>query len=233
MYNQNMVRLVDKENMGKLAGVVTAFFNFQKHFTHIAPVNFPDIEPCVYAMWHNHQCCVYGLPNKSITNVMVSRSKDGEIVAYAIEHAFGFKTVRGSKGRQGSVEATKQMIEALKNGENGAIMVDGPKGPVHVVKDGAIKIAKLAGVPIVPVVWYSDNFNLVKFHSWDRLQVPFFDVRLINLYGEPIYVPADGDDASDEECRLKLEKSLLELEERSPEEYKKVYWHGLWRRRQK
>ena len=214
-----------------MADVVTAFFSFQQHFTHIVPVNFPNAESCVYAMWHNHQCCVYGLPNKSTTSVMVSRSKDGEIVANAIERAFGFKTVRGSQKRKGSVEATMQMIEALKNGENGAIMVDGPRGPVHVVKDGAIKIAKLAGVPIVPVVWYSNNFNLIKFNSWDRLQVPFLDVRLINLYGEPIYVPEDGDDASDEECRLKLEAALLDLEKRAPEEYKKVYWHGLWRRR--
>ena len=233
MYNFIMVRVVDKDNLGMLADAVTAFFCFQQHFTHIEPVNFPEIKPCLYAMWHNHQCCVYGLPDKSITSVMVSRSKDGEIVANAIERAFGFKTVRGSKQRKGSVEATMQMIDALKKGENGAIMVDGPRGPVHVVKDGAIKIAKLSGAPIVPVVWYSNNFNLIKFKSWDRLQVPFLDVRLINLYGEPIYVPSDGDDASDEECRLKLEKALLELEERAPEEYKKVYWHGLWKRRKK
>ena len=226
-----MVRVVDKNDVKKLADIVTAFFSFQQHFTHIVPVNFPNVEPCLYAMWHNNQCCVYGLPNKSITSVMVSRSKDGEVVASAIERAFGFKTVRGSKGKSGAIEATKQMIENLKKGENGAIMVDGPKGPLYVVKDGAIKIAKLAGVPIVPLVWYSSNFNLVKFNSWDRLQVPFLDVRLINLYGEPIYVPADGDEASDEEYRLKLEKSLLELRDRAPEEYKKVYWHGLWKRR--
>lgn len=226
-----MVRVVDKDNLGRLADVVTAFFSFQQHFTHITPVNFPNIEPCVYAMWHNNQCCVYGLPNKSITNVLVSRSNDGEVVANAIERAFGFKTIRGSKGKRGAIEATMKMIESLKNGENGAIMVDGPKGPVYVAKDGAVKIAKLAGVPIVPVVWYSNNFNLIKFKSWDKLQVPLLDVRLINLYGEPIYVPKDGDEQSDEEYRLKLEKSLLELRDKAPEEYKKVYWHGLWRRK--
>ena len=228
-----MVRVVDKDNLGVLINAVTAFFKFQQHFTHIVPVNFPNVEPCLYALWHNNQCCVYGLPNKSKTNVLVSRSKDGEVVAGSIERAFGFKTIRGSKGKKGAVEATMQMIDVLKNGENGAIMVDGPRGPVYVAKDGAVKIAKLAGVPIVPVVWYSDNFNLIKFKSWDKLQVPIFDVRLINLYGEPIYVPADGDDISDEEYRLKLEKSLLELRERAPEEYKKVYWHGLWKRRKK
>ena len=228
-----MVRLFgrDKTNAGSLANAVAAFFSFQQHFTHIEPVNFPNVEPCLYAMWHNNQCCVYGLPNKKMTNVMISRSRDGEIIANAIEKVFGFKTVRGSKAREGAVEATKQMIENLKNGENGAIMVDGPKGPVYQAKNGAVKIAKLAGVPIVPVVWYSSNFNLIKFKSWDKLQVPVFDVRLINLYGDPIYVPADGDDASDEEYRLKLEKSLLDLKDRAPEEYKKVYWHGLWKKR--
>ena len=41
------------------------------------------------------------------------------------------------------------------------------------------------------------------------------------------------DDASDEEYRIKLENSLLKLKDRAPEEYKKVYWHGLWKRRRK
>jgi len=161
-----MVRIVDKNDVGRIADFVTAFFSFQKYFTHIYPVNHPDVGACLYAMWHHDQCCVYGLEDKAHVSVMVSRSKDGEVVANAIERAFGFKTVRGSKGRQGAVEATKQMIEVLKNGERGAIMVDGPRGPLHVVKDGAIKIAKLAGVPIVPMVWYSDNFNLFKCRFW-------------------------------------------------------------------
>lgn len=228
-----MVRLVATDNLDLLTRTVTGFFSFQQHFTHIVPVNFPNIEPCVYAMWHNHQCCVYGLPNKAKTNVLVSRSKDGDVVAHAIEHAFGFKTIRGSKGKKGAVEATMQMIEALKNGENGAIMVDGPRGPKHKVKNGAIKIAKLANVPIVPVVWYSSNFNLFKLPSWDRLEMPVLDVRLINLYGKPIYVPPDGDDETDEKCRIELQESLNELMQKAPEEYKKVYWHGLWRKKQK
>ena len=147
-----MVRVVGKEDVGKIADFVTAFFSFQKYFTHIVPVNHPEVGACLYAMWHNQQCCVYGLPDKEHTSVMVSRSKDGEVVASAIERAFGFKTVRGSKGKQGAVESTMKMIETLKNGEYGAIMVDGPRGPFHVVKDGAIKIAKLANVPIVPII---------------------------------------------------------------------------------
>ena len=51
------------------------------------------------------------------------------------------------------------------------------------------------------------------------------------MYGEPIYVPADGDDESDEKIRLELQSKLMELLEKAPEEYEKVYWHGLWKRR--
>ena len=228
-----MVRLVQKDDVSKLADLLTIFFKFQKHHTHVVPVNHPDVGPCIYAMWHNHQCLVSGLPDIPHTNVMISRSKDGDVVASALERAFGFKTVRGSKGRSGAVEATMQMINALKAGESGAIMVDGPRGPLHVVKNGVIKIAKLSGAPIVPVVWHSTNPNLVKLPSWDRLQMPVWHVQLVNLYGEPIYVPADGDDEADEKIRLQLQNTLLELTEEVPKVYEKVYWHGLWRRREK
>ena len=34
-----------------------------------------------------------------------------------------------------------------------------------------------------------------------------------------------------EKKRIELEESLKELDRRIPEEYEKVYWHGLWRRR--
>lgn len=227
-----MLKGLFKQNRDKLSTLVRAFFAFQRHHTHIVEVNNPNAEPCLYAMWHGNQCAIFGLPNKGTTNVLISRSKDGDAVASGVE-MLGFKTIRGSKGKKGAVEASLQMIEVLKAGENCAMMVDGPKGPAKVVKEGAIKIAKLAGVPIVPMCWYSTNFNWVRFSSWDRFSLPICRVNLINLYGEPIYVDQNGDDASDEAARLKLQASLEELDARIPEEYKKVYWHGLWRRKQK
>ena len=227
-----MIRKFFREKRGGLAGVIKAFFAFQRHFTHIVEVNQPNVEPCLYAMWHGNQCCVFGLKNKGKTNVLISRSRDGDIVAAGVE-MLGFKTIRGSKGKKGAVEATLQMIDILKKGENCAMMVDGPKGPAKKVKDGIIKIAKLAGVPIVPMCWYSSNPNWLRFNSWDSFTVPILDVRLINLYGEPIYVDPHGDDAADEEARIKLQKSLDDLDTRIANEYNKVYWHGLWRRKTK
>lgn len=227
-----MVRLLNKDSTHYLALLVRGFFKMQEYFTHIVEVKNPNVQPCIYAMWHCNQCAIYGFQNKPKVNVLVSRSKDGDVVANGIA-PMGFKLIRGSKGKRGAVEASKQMIDVLKNGEMCAMMVDGPRGPAQIVKDGVIKIAKLSGAPIVPVAWYSTNFNLVRLPSWDGLKMPFFDVRLINLYGDPIYVPEDADDAAIEEARLKLQASLEDLDKRIPEEYEKVYWHGLWRRRQK
>ena len=52
-----------------------------------------------------------------------------------------------------------------------------------------------------------------------------------NEYAADIKLSLDADDDKIEEIRLKLEDSLKELDRRIPEEYDKVYWHGLWKRR--
>lgn len=222
-----MVRLLNKDNVEKLSNLVYSIFKVQEFFTHIVEVDNPECEPCIYAMWHAHQCCIHGLKNRSKTNVLISRSKDGEVIAGVVGR-WGFKLIRGSKGKKGAVEASMKMIEALKSGENCAMMIDGPRGPAKKVKDGVIKIAKLSGAPIVPIYWYSSNFNFVKFPSWDGFRLPILDVRLINLYGKPIYV---NENDSEEDARLKLQASLEDLESRAEEEYNKVYKFGLWRRK--
>ena len=222
-----MVRLFTSYAAKKIAKVVYAIFHVQEFFTHIIRVNFPEVTPCIYAMWHKNQMNVYGHPDIGKLNVLVSRSRDGEMIANVIEH-MGFKTIRGSKGKKGAVEASMQMLSALKNGEDCAIMVDGPKGPPEYAKDGIIKLAKIAGVPIVPVSWYSTNFTWVKFPSWDGLRMPIFNANLVNLYGKPIYVSEEDDI---EQKRQELQDSLDELEKQIPEAYKEVYQWGLWKKK--
>ena len=221
-----MVKLLDGKNINKVSTLVFRILKLQELFTRIIEVNNPNKTPCIYAMWHSHQFCIHGIPNRDKLHVLVSRSRDGEIIADVVEK-WGFKTVRGSKGKKGAVEASMQMISILKSGENCAMMVDGPRGPAKVAKDGVIKIAKLAGVPVVPVYWYSNNFTWAKFPSWDELRCPVFATNLINIYGEPIYIPHDGDE---EEARQKLQKSLEDLEAKAPQAFDEVYKFGIWKK---
>jgi lysophospholipid acyltransferase (LPLAT)-like uncharacterized protein len=222
-----MVELFKAKSVKTVTNIVYAIFHMQEMFTHIQRVDFPDIKPCIYAMWHRNQMCTYGQPDISRLNVLVSRSKDGEMIAKVIEK-MGYKTIRGSKGKKGAVEASMQMITALKAGEDCAMMVDGPVGPPEVAKDGVIKLAKMAGVPIVPVSWYSTNITWLKFPSWDGLRMPLFRTNLVNLYGKPIYVNEEDDV---EEKRKELQESLEDLERRIPLAYKEVYLWGQFKRK--
>lgn len=221
------MKLLEGKNIDKVSNIVYRLFKFQELFTRIIEVNNPLQKPCIYAMWHAHQFCIHGLPDRKNINVLISRSRDGEIIANVVEK-WGFKTIRGSKGKKGAVEASMQMLSALKQGENCAMMVDGPHGPARIVKDGVIKIAKLSGAPIVPIYWHSKNFTWVKFPSWDEMRSPILSTNMVNVYGEPIYVAPDGDE---EEARLKLQKSLEELEKQAPAAFDEVFKYGIWLRK--
>jgi len=83
--------------------------------------------------------------------VLASRHRDGEYIASTLER-FGHRMVRGSTGR-GGVSGLREMVRALKAGDDAAFAVDGPRGPRHVVQIGAVEAARLAGAPIVPVAF--------------------------------------------------------------------------------
>lgn len=222
------MKISGEKQLDLLAKLVYIAFRIQEPFTRIKEVNNPKIKPCIYAMWHAHQCCIHGIEDKTNLNVLISRSIDGEIIARTVEK-WGFKTVRGSKGKKGSVEATMQLIDRLKNNECIAMMVDGPSGPAFNAKVGVVKIAKMAQAPIVPIYWYSEDKSFFKLPSWDGFRYPFFYTRLLNLYGEPIYVNADNTDEQDEAIRIQLQNSLNELAQKAPEIYKEVH-KPLWKK---
>ena len=224
------MRLINKKNIGIFKALVKGFMKCQEPFTHIVEVNNRELKPCIYVMWHSDQFCIYGIEDKSHLSVLISNSIDGEIVAYATE-ALGFKTVRGSSKKKGAVEATMQMLTRLKNGECVAIMVDGPSGPLHVVKNGAIKLAKLSGAPIVPVCWYSPQFNFVALPSWDKMTTPILDTKILNLYGEPIYIPSDSTPEQDAEYKAIIKKSLEDLQSRIPAEWEGAKKAKLWQKK--
>lgn len=222
-----MVRLINKDNAKYVAAVLNGILKTQEIFTQIKSIGHPDIGPCLYALWHGNQFCVYGIPNRDKLNILISTSIDGDIISHCVGN-LGLKTIRGSTARKGAVSGTMQILERIKEGESAAIMVDGPKGPARKVKGGIIKIARMANVPIVPVHWYSPQINFLKIPSWDSLRTPFFFTRIINIYGTPIYIPKDIDSEQELMYREKIKQSLLNLEAKAPEIYKEVKKEIPW-----
>ena len=164
-------------------------------------------EKAIMAFWHDRIfLATYYFRNRGII-VISSKSFDGEYMARFIQQ-FGYGAIRGSSSRGGS-KALIEMIRAMRDGASIGVTLDGPRGPRHVAKPGAIVLAKKTGNPLVPFTVEAENYWTLK--SWDRMQIPRPFTRARVIVGEPIYVPAD---ASDELTASKLEEvegSLAEL----------------------
>jgi lysophospholipid acyltransferase (LPLAT)-like uncharacterized protein len=214
-------QLKNKYAFELIATLVTWFYKLEKIFYRSKCINFPK-EKCVFAFWHAHQCAVFSCSQITPTCVMVSDSRDGEIVARAAQ-GVGLITARGSATR-GGVKASLDMIKKIKE-ENvsGALMVYGPRGPNRVVKKGIIEIAKIAQVPIVPAVSWSPQKRYLKFKSWDEFRFPFLGTMLVVLFDDPIYVSEDATDEDIEKIRLRIENRLKEMYE----DVKTNYWNYL------
>jgi len=224
-----MVRLLNNNNVKYIAKLVSGVMWIQEHFTHFVNHNYPTEKSCIYAMWHANQCAIYGIVDKAHCSVLISNSKDGEIVDRAVRR-MGFRTARGSSERKGAIEATMQLISRLNDGESVAIMIDGPHGPLHKVKNGVIKLAQKTGKPIIPVHWYSSMHSFTTLPSWDKMKYPIGHCDVINVYGEPIYIK---ENATEDEIKLakeEIKKQLNEMEANAPEIYKEARKNKLWKK---
>lgn len=132
---------------------------------------------------------------------VVSQSQDGEILA-AVLKSFGFLSVRGSSSRGGmrALIAAKRVMD--EQGVGVIFTVDGPRGPRHKVKPGAVFLADHAGSPIVPVRAVMSRAKI--FHrAWDKFQLPWPFSKCTIIYGDPVTLPPAGDDP--EEMRRQCE----------------------------
>ncbi|MBD3375594.1 DUF374 domain-containing protein [candidate division KSB1 bacterium] len=165
----------------------------------------------IIVAWHGKMLLpIYIHRNLGIV-AMVSEHRDGEMIARTIKR-LGYETVRGSSTR-GGTKAFRQMLKELKKGKICTILPDGPRGPRHHFKLGAIVIAQRSGVPILPMTFAAKKS--IRLKSWDRfmLWLPLSKVHFI--YGCPITIPRDCSVEELEQYRVKVEQTMIELEQRA------------------
>jgi lysophospholipid acyltransferase (LPLAT)-like uncharacterized protein len=135
---------------------------------------------------------------------LVSASKDGGFLAAILER-FGVQPVRGSSSRRGA-QALLELTSWADRGYNLAITPDGPRGPRYQVQPGAISLAQVTGLPIVPVS-YSLGAK-IRLKSWDQFQIPLPFSRCTMVFEKPIWVERGASDEEREQLRLELEHRL-------------------------
>lgn len=161
----------------------------------------------IYCFFHNRILGTTWFWRRRDIVVMTSQSFDGEWIARIIQR-FGYGAARGSSTR-GAVGALVGLNRAMKAGFETSFTVDGPKGPIYVVKPGPASLARKTGNPIVPVTTVLARYWQVG--SWDRFQIPKpFSPALI-VVAPPISVSRDADDAGLEEARASLQRALDDL----------------------
>ncbi|OQY03854.1 MAG: hypothetical protein B6I22_10730 [Desulfobacteraceae bacterium 4572_123] len=137
-------------------------------------------------------------------SLMISKSKDGEIIA-GVAKRTGWHPVRGSSSRGGS-EALHGMIDRFKNSRLSGHVVDGPRGPAGIVKSGVIRIAHTTGAMIVP--FYTSADSAWHMNSWDKFVLPKPFAKVTLRFGEMIkFDPAENNEDFEKQ-RLQLEKIM-------------------------
>jgi len=144
----------------------------------------------IYAFWHGRQLpIIYTHRNQNIV-VMVSRSKDGDIMANILSR-FGFETIRGSTERyngklRGGTEVLINAIKLLSSGKRIIITPDGPIGPERKLQPGVVYAALKTKTPIVPIGIFVKRKIIIK--TWDSYFIPLPFNHICIFHGKPYYV---------------------------------------------
>ena len=111
----------------------------------------------ILAFWHGRQLMIPLAYHGREVHILISQHRDGELIS-RIMSRFGYHSVRGSSTRGGTA-ALRQLIKVGRSGVDLAITPDGPKGPRYVAQPGVIQIAKMTGLPVLPLTFSCSKKN--------------------------------------------------------------------------
>lgn len=199
----------------KLLGIIASIFLRVLRLTYRYKLVFPNDEvkrqyfdyidakkpdfsrSFLLAFFHQDELCLVPYYKHTGFSVLVSLSKDGEIMTQA-STLLGYKPVRGSSSR-GAVAGLIAAIRKVKEGWNFAFAVDGPRGPIYKVKEGICAVSKKTGRPILPVRCHAPQAFIFE-KSWNKAKLPKPFSTITLKFGEFKVYDSES-----------LEQSLLQL----------------------
>jgi lysophospholipid acyltransferase (LPLAT)-like uncharacterized protein len=178
---------------------------------HIEPFIGSDAL-CAPCYWHQHHVVGSTLIRSWVQRgfkacFLVSGSVDGE-VPERIARAWGAEVIRGSANQSGAL-ALRDMQRMMKSGYSIVTTADGPRGPKYEFKMGAILMARIAGVPIIPIGCAADRAWYL--NRWDDFMVPKPFARVVLAIGDPYAIPADAPLDGLETHRIAVQQAVMSL----------------------
>jgi len=99
----------------------------------------------------------------------------------------------------------------LKDGYSIVTTADGPRGPKYEFKSGTVLMARIAGVPIVPIACAADRAWYL--NRWDDFMIPKPFARVVVAVGQPYLVSRDVKLDEIEPHRLAVQRRVMSLME--------------------
>jgi len=162
--------------------------------------------PFILGFWHGRLLMMpYSWPRPRPMRVLISQHLDGRLISGTLHH-FGIDNIAGSSTRGGAAALIAIVKSLQRDRVSVAISPDGPRGPRMRVSLGIIQAARLSGAPILPCMYATSRRKLLG--SWDRfiLSLPF--ARSVFVWGEPMLIPREADEAQIESLRAELERRM-------------------------
>lgn len=161
----------------------------------------------ILAFWHSRFVMMPYCYADGRLVVLSSEHRDSQMLR-RILRSFGLTIASGSSTR-GGARGMREVLRRVKQGYDVGFTPDGPRGPRRRVKPGVVAVARLSGLPIVPVAFSARPAR--RLRTWDGTLVPRPFARGLFLYGEPIRVSRAADAGERERDRARLEQEIDRL----------------------
>jgi len=135
---------------------------------------------------------------------MISRSKDGQIIANIYSY-MGAYSLRGSSSK-GASSVLRASLRALKNGHCIAYTPDGPRGPIFSIANGLYALSHKTNTNILVSTVVPTRYWRLK--SWDQFIIPkpFSDIQ---IYFETLDITNMNKDDANSLIREKMSKYAI------------------------
>ncbi len=165
----------------------------------------------ILSLWHqdvvpffHYMAATSCLEHRNKFAMLASQSYDGELTERVVG-PWGFRFLRGSRGKKGARAALRGLRRALKDGERIIVVADGPEPPAQYFQPGPVFLARTTGVPLYVVrTWGRPQWILRRTRY--RMVIPRPRSVLGVFSSGPIDVSGDFEGA-----RARAEAALAQL----------------------